>query len=399
MSLSERVGKIGLSPTLGVSALAARLRASGEDIVDFSAGQPDFPTPEPAKHAGRQAIDENRTRYTANEGLTELREAIVAKLARDNALSYEPSEILVSPGAKASLYFAIMALVDPGDEVLIPSPYWVTYPEQVRLAGGRPVFVETVEEQGFKLDPGRLEAALTRRSRVLILNHPGNPTGAGYTPRQLAALAEVCIRRELAVVADEIYEKLLYDGLPFTSFAAVDERMRERCVVVNGMSKAYAMTGWRIGYAAAPRPIVAAMGRLQSHCTSNATSISQWASVAALEQGTAEVERRRGEFQRRRDVMVEALRALPGVRCTRPEGAFYLFPDVSGCFRRGGGDVAIGSGEELARYLLETARVAVVPGEAFGSSRHVRLSYAESLSRIEEGMRRIGDAIRALHGS
>jgi aspartate aminotransferase len=393
---STRVQQIGASPTLRISAKAARMRADGVDVLDFSAGQPDFPTPETVKDAGKRAIDENRTRYTANEGLLELRQAIADKLKRDNDLEYEPSQIVVSPGAKASLYFAMQALVDPGDEVLIPSPYWVSYPPQVSLAGGRPVIVPTREEEGFRVDPAVLERALTARSRVLVLNYPANPTGASYTAEELAGLARLCVERDLWVLADEIYEKLLYDGLRFQSIAALDDAVHARTVVVNGMSKTYSMTGWRIGYAAAPQEIASAMARVQSHSTSNATSIAQWASLQALLDGPEELERRRLAFQERRDAIHEGLDALDGVRCSRPRGAFYIFPDVSGLFGRSDGERTLRSGEDVAAFLLDRARVAVVPGEAFGAPSHVRFSYAVSMERLREGLGRVAEALAAL---
>jgi aspartate aminotransferase len=396
--LSERVRRIGHSATLHIRALADRLRAEGLDVLDLSAGQPDFPTPEPVKQAGKRAIDENRTRYTANEGIAELRRAIARKLDRDNGLRVAPDQILVSPGAKMSLYLAAMALLDPGDEVLIPTPHWVSYPEQVRLAGARPVFLETREEEGFKLSPGQLDAAISSRTRSLILNYPSNPTGSCYSRDELRALADVCVRRGLWVIADEIYEKLVYDGMTFTSIASLGPEIAERCVVVNGMSKAYSMTGWRIGYAAGPREVIAGMNRLQSHITSSATSIAQWASVDALEQDGDEIERRRGAFQRRRDVLYEGLIGLPGVSCYKPDGGFYLFPNVSGLFGRRPAREPVRGGQDVATFLLEQARVAVVPGEAFGSPCHVRMSYADTLDRVREGAERVSRALRALAG-
>ena len=393
--LSDRIERIGHSPTMRISALAGKLRAEGVDVLDFSAGQPDFPTPDSVKGAGKRAIDENRTRYTANEGVVELREAIAVKLRQDNRLEYSPDEILVSPGAKASLYFALMTLLNSGDEVLIPRPYWVSYPEQARLAGATPVFVPT-DQDGFRLTADSLSSAITPRSRVLVLNYPSNPTGACYTREDLDAIARVCVERGLWVVADEIYEKLIYDGLEFASIASLGPEIKSRSVVINGMSKAYSMTGWRIGYAAGPPGVIAGMSKLQSHSTSNAASMGQWASVEALRDTDAEVEYRRQEFQRRRDVMLAGLETIPGITCDRPRGAFYAFPNVSGCFRRSDGDRAIRSGEDFARFLLERARVAVVPGEGFGAAEHVRLSYAASLERVQEGVDRIRQAVGTL---
>ena len=390
---SRRVRGTSLSPTFGVVARAEALRATGIDVVDFSVGQPDFPTTDEAKRAGRAAIDENRTGYTLNAGLTELRLAIAARLSRERGLAYDAREILVSPGAKASLYFAFLALVDPADEVLVPAPYWTSYPEQVRLADGVPIFVPCDEARGFKLDVQALEAARSTRTRCLVLNYPANPTGACYSREELAPIADWCVRHDVWIVADEIYARLLYDGRTFTSIAALGPEVRARTVVVDGMSKTFAMTGWRIGYAAGPSELIAGMAAIQSHGTSNAPTISQWASIAALAAPDAELERRRDEFERRRDEIVEGLARLPGVRCAPPEGAFYAFANVAGLLGRSG---RTGTPTELASYLLDAARVAVVPGEAFGSSEHLRFSYALALPRIREGLDRVRRAIDAL---
>ena len=394
--VSERVRGIGLSPTMRISALATEMRADGVDVLDFSAGQPDFPTPENAKDPGRRAIDENRTRYTANNGLLELRTAIADHLRKGRGLAYDPGEILVSPGAKASLYFACQALLDPGDEVLLPVPYWVSYPEQIRLAGAVTVEVPAGEESGFKLLPERIEEYLGPRSKLLILNYPSNPTGACYTREELEPLAEICARRKLWILADEIYSRLLFDGRTFTSIASLGEDVRQLTILIDGMSKTYSMTGWRIGYAAGPAEVISGMARLQSHSTSNATSISQWASVEALDTPGTEIERRVGEFQRRRDAIVERLRGLPRVSCRVPEGSFYAFPNVSGWFGNHGPGRTIRDSFAMAEYLLESARVAVVPGDAFGSSDHLRISFAASLETIEKGMERIAVALAAL---
>jgi aspartate aminotransferase len=388
-SLAPRVARIGLSPTLEIADLARSLREAGKDVLDFSAGQPDFPTPEPVKAAGRRAIEENRTRYTANAGLVELRAAIAARIERDRGAAYAPEQILVSTGAKASLYFACLALADRGDEILIPVPYWTSYPEQARLAGAEPVFVPTAEANGFKLAADDLERALTDRTRILVLNSPSNPTGACYSLEELAPLAEVCVRRGVWILADEIYSRLVYDGRSPASVVQLGPEVRERTVLVDGMSKTYAMTGWRIGWAAGPREVVSAMARIQSHSTSNATSISQWASIAALELPDEELAPRLAAFDRRRREIVARLRAIRGVECQMPGGAFYVFPNVSGCF--GGG---LRSGRDVARLLLQRAGVAAVPGEAFGSDRHVRFSYACSLETVQAGMDRVAEALR-----
>jgi aspartate/methionine/tyrosine aminotransferase len=389
--LSSRVQEIGFSPTLGVSDLARRLRAEGRDVLDFSAGQPDFPTPDPVKAEGRRAIDDNQTRYTATAGIAELREAVVERLRSRRGLEYEPAQVLVSPGAKASLYFACQAVAGPGDEVLLPVPYWTSYPEQIRLAGAEPVHVPCAESNGFKLTAEQIASAVTPRTRAILLNYPSNPTGVCYDREELGGLAEVCVRHGLWVIADEIYSEMLYGGRRFTSIAALGPEIAARTIVIDGVSKTYSMTGWRIGYAAGPREVITGMSKLQSHSTSNATSISQWASVAALQMPDADLAPRLEAFTRRRGAILERLQALPGVTCVEPQGAFYVFPNVSGCFT-----TEFGSGDDFARYLLERANVAVVPGEAFGSPQHIRISYAVSMERIREGMDRIAEAFAAL---
>jgi len=394
--LSERVCGIGPSPTLRITGLAMELRARGVDVVDLSVGEPDLPTPEVAKAAGKKAIDDNRTRYTSNPGVIELRRAVADKVRAEDGLTYSTAEILISPGAKASLFFAVTALFGDGDEVVIPSPYWVSFPEQVRLAGAKPVFVATSEDERFKLRPDALAAALTPRTKGLILNYPSNPTGACYDRAELERVADVCIEHDLAVIADEIYARLIYDGRLFTSIAAVRPEMGRRTVVINGMSKAYCMTGWRIGYAAGPREIISAMENLQSHTTSNATSISQWASIAALRDDSGRESDMVRRFQSRRDETVRGIESIPGMRCRAPEGAFYVFPNVSSLLGRRAGDERIASSEDLSVYLLEQARVAVVPGEAFGAPGHIRISYAASTERIREGIARIRDAVALL---
>jgi len=365
-------------------------------VLDFSAGQPDFPTPSTVKEAGRRAIAEDKTRYTPNAGLPELRQAIAADIERTRGITYAPEQILVSTGAKASLFFAFQALVDPGDEVLLPTPYWVSYPDQIRLAEGTPVLVPCSDTGGFKLHPEPLEAAITPRTRGIVLNYPSNPSGACYTSDELAAVADVCLRHDLWVVADEIYSRLLYDGRRFTSIAALSSALAERTIVIDGMSKTYSMTGWRIGYAAGPAAVVSAMARAQSHVTSNASTIAQWASIEGLGACDDEIEQRVAEFQRRRDEIVRLLRGLDGVSCLTPEGAFYAFPRVADRFGQHAGPVCIESAQQLAEYLLERARVAVVPGEPFGAPEHIRVSYAVSCDRIREGVARIAEALAAL---
>ncbi len=393
---SDRVNRIALSPTLRIGARAQAMRAQGVDVVDFSVGEPDFPTPDAIKRAAKAALDADFTKYTANDGIADLKKAILEKLERDNGLRYSPDEVIVSPGAKNSLFNLAMALFSPGDDVLIPSPYWVSYPDQVTLAGANPVFLPTREEDGFRLRARDLEAAITPNTKALVLNYPCNPTGAAYAREELQEIADVCVREDLVVISDEIYEKLVYDGARFTSIASLDDRIRKRAVVVNGFSKAFSMTGWRLGYAAGPREIVAACSKIQSHNTSNATSFVQKAAVEALRSCSMEVERMRQEFERRRNFVVYKLRALPGVSCPNPRGAFYAFPNVSSHLDREFGGAPIRNTYGLAYYLLKEAHVAVVPGEAFGSGEHVRLSFATSMARLEEGMRRIERALARL---
>jgi aspartate aminotransferase len=393
MKLADRIRNISLSPTFRINAIARRMKAQGIDVLDFSVGEPDFDTPPSAKEAGKSAIDRNLTRYTANEGTLELRAAIAAKLKRDNGLSYGTDQILVSPGAKSSLYCATMALFGPGDEVLVPQPYWVSYPEQIRLAGAVPVGLQASESNGFRLTALELDAAVGSKTKGIILNYPSNPTGACYDRDELDAIAKVVVEHDLFVVADEIYEKLLYDRRAFTSIAALGPQIAARTVVVNGMSKAFAMTGWRLGYAAGPKEIVEAMSKVQSHTTSHPASMAQAAGEAALREAENDVRLMAAEFERRRDAIVALLAKLPGVSCVPPDGAFYVFPNVAGLFGRKIGGRTVTCGQDVAEALLETARVAVVPGEAFGSPDHIRISFSCSMDVIGEGLRRIAEAI------
>jgi aspartate/methionine/tyrosine aminotransferase len=394
--LSDRVNRISLSPTLRISARALEMRAQGIDVVDFSAGEPDFPTPEAVKRAAKAAIDANFTKYVANDGIPELKAAIREKLLRDNGLAYDPNEIIVSTGAKHSLLNIALSLFGPGDDVLIPSPCWVSYPDQVRMAGGNPVLVPTREEEGFHLQAKDLQAAITPSTKALLLNYPCNPTGAIYPREELEAIAALCVKEQIWVIADEIYEKLLYDGFRFVSIASLDEKIKKLTVVVNGFSKAYSMTGWRLGYAAGPREIIAACSKIQSHSTSNATSFVQKAAVEALRSCAPEVERMRSEFERRRNFVVYRLRSLPDVSCNSPQGAFYAMPNMAAYLDKEFGGAPIRNTYGLAYYLLREARVAVVPGEAFEAPEHLRLSFATSMERLQEGMVRIEQALRRL---
>ncbi|OGL03357.1 MAG: aspartate aminotransferase [Candidatus Rokubacteria bacterium RIFCSPLOWO2_02_FULL_68_19] len=393
--LADRIKALAPSPTLAIQAKAKAMRAQGIDVISFGAGEPDFDTPERVKEAAIRAMRQGHTKYTDASGIVELREAVCRKLKRDNGLDYEPADVLISVGAKHTLYNAVVALLNPGDEVLIPAPYWVSYPEQVKLVAGVPVAVPTEEADGFQVDPGRLAAAVTPRTRAVVINSPNNPTGAVFSPAALRAVGELAVKHDLLVISDECYEALTYEGR-HVSIASLGPEIKARTLVVNTCSKAYAMTGWRIGYAAGPRALIRAMGDVQSQVTSNPSSISQWAAVEALIGPQDEVAKMAGEFDQRRRVMVPALNAIPGVTCVTPGGAFYAFPNVAGLFgKRGQGKPLRGSADVTA-FLLEVARVAVVPGLDFGSDSHIRLSYATGLATIQEGLSRMDKAVRSL---
>jgi len=399
MMLADRLKTLAPSSTLAVQAKAKELRARGIDVISFGAGEPDFDTPERIKEAAVAAMRRGQTKYTEVGGIPELRQAVCAKLRRDNGLDYEPAEVVVSCGAKHTLFNLVTALVNPGDEVLVPSPFWVSYPEQVRLLGGVPVAVETREATGFDLDPDRLRAAVTPRTRLVVLNSPNNPTGAVFSPQALAAVARLAVERGLWIVSDECYESLTFEGR-HVSIASLGPEVKARTLTVNTCSKAYAMTGWRIGYAAGPRALIRAMTDVQSQVTSNPSSVAQWAAVEALAGPQDEVAKMAGEFDRRRRLIVGGLNALPGVSCVMPKGAFYAFANVSGLFGRTwtheGRTTTLKGSLDVAAFLLEQARVAVVPGLDFGSDAHVRLSYATSDALISEGLTRMRAAITTL---
>lgn len=396
MKLATRVAKIKPSETLAITAKANALRAEGRDVIGFGAGEPDFDTPANIKAASIRAIEAGFTKYTPVGGTDELKDAVIAKLMRDNNLEYKRSEVVVSCGAKHSLYNLAQALLDDGDEVIIPAPYWVSYPDITILAGGVPVIVNAQEKDGFKMKPEQLQAAITSRTRAVVINSPSNPTGAAYSPEELKALAQVLLDKEILVISDDIYEKILYADFPFANIAQVEPKMKDRTIVVNGVSKAYAMTGWRIGYAVGPEQVIAAIGKIQSQNTSNPASISQKAAVEALNGDQSVVGQMVGEFRKRRDIIVKLLNEIDGIKCLSPEGAFYVFPNVSGIYGRSFQGQKITNSTELINYLLDEANVATVPGAAFGSDDHIRLSYATSLKNIEEGLKRINNAIAKL---
>ncbi|MHB8907302.1 MAG: pyridoxal phosphate-dependent aminotransferase [Syntrophales bacterium] len=396
MKLAARVSLIKPSPTLTIQAKANALKASGRDIVGFGAGEPDFDTPQNIKAAAVRAIEAGFTKYTPVGGIDELKDAVIGKLQRDNRLTYKRSEVVISCGAKHSLFNICQVLFEEGDEIIIPSPYWVSYTDIVYLSGAQPVVVKTAATDDFKLQPSQLEAAITARTRAIIISYPSNPAGVSYSLKELEALAEVIVRKGIMVISDDIYEKIIYDGNPFYTLASLGEELRRLSIVVNGVSKTYSMTGWRIGYAAGAEEIIAAITKYQSQNTSNPTSIAQKAAVEALNGPQESVEMMRQEFQKRRDVIMERLGAIPGVTCLRPQGAFYVFPHVGSYYGRSFGGKTITTSAEMATYLLDEANVALVPGGDFGHDDHIRLSYATSMAQIEKGMARIREALLKL---
>jgi aspartate aminotransferase len=396
--LAERMAAIKPSPTIAVTNLARELNAAGRDIIGLGAGEPDFDTPDHVKEAAIKAIRDGDTKYTAVDGTPALKAAVCRKFQRENGLDYRPEEISVGAGGKQIIYNAMMATIDPGDEVLIPAPYWVSYPDMVLLAGGQPVFVTCPEATGFKLGAEALEAAITPKTKWLILNSPNNPTGAALAEGELRALAEVLLRHpHVWILTDDIYEHLVYDGFAFRTIAALEPGLKDRCLTMNGVAKAYAMTGWRIGYAGGPVPLIKAMAKVQSQSTSNPCSISQAAAVAALDGRQDFMAERAAVFKQRRDLAVDLLNQAPGLACHRPEGAFYVYPSCAGTIGKSTPDGAvIGNSEDFSRYLLEGEGVAVVHGTAFGLDPHFRISYATATELLEAACRRIIKACEAL---
>ncbi|HNT52160.1 MAG TPA: pyridoxal phosphate-dependent aminotransferase [Candidatus Syntrophosphaera sp.] len=398
IALSNRIKLVQPSPTLTLSARAKEMKDKGMDVVNFGVGEPDFNTPEYIKTAAHAAIDANFTRYTANAGIIELRRAICDKLKRDNALEYEPKQILVSPGAKASILNILIAVCDYQDQVLMPAPYWVSYPYQALLANAEPVIIPTREADSFKLTPSGLKAALDASpcAKVLILNSPNNPTGAVYSQAELEALAALCLERGLLVISDEIYERLVYDGVKHHSIAAVSPQMQQQTVVINGVSKAYAMTGWRLGYAAGPAHIIAAAGRVQEHATSCVNSITQKACVTALAEEDDSIEKMRAEFELRRNFLYAELGKLPHISCFKPQGAFYIMPNIGWYLENN--RQGIDSADKFCEILLEKHHVALVAGGSFGIGTNVRFSYANSMANLEKGVTRFADFLAELRG-
>lgn len=392
LNLSKKGLKISPSVTLDITAKAKAMKTQGIDVIGFGAGEPDFNTPENIRKEGIRAIEKGLTRYTPASGIVELKEAICKKLKEENNLNYDTKNIIISNGAKHSIFNALMAIINPGDEVIIGVPYWVSYPELVKISGGTPVFVQTKEENDFKFSVSDLDKALTRNTKALILNSPNNPTGAIYDEKELKSIANWAVENNIFIISDEIYEKLVYDG-KHISIASLNEDIKKLTIVINGMSKAYAMTGWRIGYAAACEEIIKVMSNLQSHTTSNPSSISQYASVVGLTGDQSSVEKMRKQFEERRDYMAETINSIEGLSCKKPKGAFYIMVNITQLKGKTIRGTEINSSLDFAKVLLEECKVAVIPGVGFGDDDYIRLSYATSMENIKEGLRRIRDFV------
>lgn len=396
LQISNRCRSISPSPTLVIDSKAKAMKKKGIDVVGFGAGEPDFDTPEYIRNAAKAALDAGMTRYTPSSGTLELRTAICEKLKRDNGLEYEPDQIVVSNGAKHSLFNICQTILDPGDEVIIPEPFWVSYPELVQIAGGVPVMVHGHEENDFLVSADDMKPYITPRTKAIILNSPNNPNGCVWPREMLEDIARLAVENQLFVISDEIYEKLVYDGEKHVSIASLGEEIKAQTFVVNGFSKAYAMTGWRLGYCAGPTNVMKAVGALQSHATSNPNSIAQYAGYVALSGGDDIIAAMVAEFDRRRKHIVSRINAIPGLSCRMPKGAFYVMMNISELIGAAQGDKVIRSSTDFAELLLENAKVAVVPGLGFGSDMHVRLSYATSMENIDRGLDRIAQFVGSL---
>ncbi|MFA7057982.1 MAG: pyridoxal phosphate-dependent aminotransferase [Candidatus Cloacimonadales bacterium] len=396
IKLSNKARGIKPSPTLAVMGKAKAYIAKGIDVINFGVGEPDFNTPEYIKDAGIKAINDNFTRYTPTPGIVPLREAICKKFRDDNNLEYTPAQVLVSPGAKASIVFILMAILDAGDQVIVPSPYWVSYPDQVDIAGGITLLLETTEEKNYKIDPAELKKMIADNPNVkaLMLNNPNNPTGAIYSKEELIQIGDICVANNILIVSDEIYEKLVYDGAKHYAIAALKPEFKDIVVIINGVSKAYAMTGWRLGYSVGPEYIIAAAGRLQGHITSNTNSITQKATIAALLQDDGSIEKMRVEFEKRKKFIFDELNKVDHVTTTSPQGAFYIMANVDYYLQNN--TKGIKTDVELCTFLLDEARIAIVPGSAFGNGKLVRFSYANSMDNLREGVKRFAEGLKSL---
>ena len=389
MKVSKRAQAVPPSATLAVTARAKEMKAQGINVIGFGAGEPDFDTPEYIKEAAIAALKAGKTKYTPASGTVELKKAIAEKLKRDNGLDYAPEQIVVNIGAKHSVYGAMQAVLDPGDTVILPAPYWLTYPETIKLAGARVKVVKTSRQNSYKMTPGQLKKAISPKTKMLVLNSPNNPGGFTYTPEELAAMAKVLEGTDVVVMSDEIYERLIYGETKFVSFASLSQDAYNRTLTINGYSKTYAMTGWRLGYTAGPVDVIKAMGRLQDHSTSNPVTFAQDAAIAALKDPQGQVEKMRIEFEKRAKFMAERLNTIKGIECPQPTGAFYCFPDVSAHYGRTIGGLNITGSMDFTKGLLEQANVAVVPGLPFGCDKNVRLSFACSMQNISDGLDRL----------
>jgi aspartate aminotransferase len=396
MKFSKRIQSIQPSMTLAIDAKAKELRARGVDVLGFGAGEPDFDTPAGIKRAGIEAIEQNETHYTPAGGTDLLKQSILDKLKRENGVNYEKNQILVSCGAKHSIFNLAQVLWEEGDEIIIPAPYWVSYPEIIRYAGAQPVIIDTTEDNEFKITSDQVTAAVTPNTRAILINSPSNPTGTAYTRKELESIAECALRHNLLIISDEIYEKIVFDGFVQSSIAALDKEVQENCVVINGVSKSYAMTGWRIGYIAANADIVKQIGKLQGQSTSNPASISQAASIAALNESEVDVKRMVDEFQKRRNALFDWLLDIPGVTCYKPVGSFYTFPDFSAFYGKSFQGKTVRGSITLAEFLLEEGKVALVPGIAFGADNNLRMAFAASMDVIRQGVERIAEALTRL---
>lgn len=389
MELSKKALSISPSSTLAIDAKAKKMKADGIDIIGFGAGEPDFDTPDHIKAAAIKAINDGFTKYTPASGTLELKKAICSKFMKDNGLDYKPSNIVISNGAKHSLVNTFEAILNPGDEVIIPAPFWVSYPEMVKIAGGTPVILSSTEEEGFKLSIEKLQKAITAKTKAIVINSPSNPTGMIYSEDELRAIADIAVSKGIFVVSDEIYEKLIYDGYKHVSIASFNDKIKDLTIIVNGVSKSYSMTGWRIGYTASNEKIASIMGNVQSHATSNPNSIAQKAAQAGLEGPDDVINMMSSEFVKRRDYMVDRINSINGLSCLKPNGAFYVMMNISKLIGKEIDGVKINGSDDFANMLLEKANVALVPGSGFGTDIHVRLSYATSLENIKEGLNRI----------
>ena len=391
MKLAKRVQALTPSTTLAITAKAKELKAQGLDIIGLGAGEPDFNTPQHIIDEATASMNAGQTKYTPSAGLPKLKEAIAAKLLRDQQLEYKPSEIIVASGAKHALYILFQAILDEGDEVIIPTPYWVSYPEQVKLADGNPVYIEGKESNSFKITPEQLEAAITEKTKAVIINSPSNPTGMLYTADELQQIGEICLKHDILIVSDEIYEKLVYGDHKHVSIAQLSPELKKQTVIINGVSKSHSMTGWRIGYACGEEPLIKAMTNLASHSTSNPTTTAQYGAIAAYNGPQEPVEEMRQAFEERLNIIYDKLVAIPGISCIKPQGAFYLFPNVK--------EAALATGysnvDEFVKGLLEEALVAVIPGSGFGADDNIRLSYATSLDLLEKAVDRISSFVRS----